>query len=309
MDLRIKRKKIVILGLDGSGKTSFLPIIQNGSFLKLEPETGKESAILKFQNKRIDLVALTGKKEFRNLWIKEALSSDLIVFLVDAYDQDRFTKAKEELDRLAVILRHTPFIVLANKFDQHPGEPIEIIEKELNLTEDYDFEIIPISIKNGFGLVDAISKIYLKLMCSVIFKNKLNPETLTIFNKGGIPLTTQHGFYCDEDVLKGGLLVSIISLIREFFHSDLKRIGTEDHNIFINRSEHFIASLSLKNGTEIDNSETESIMRFILEKLESINPDLLSKNFNSVKINLELQKKLPLTLLNIKEAIKQKEIE
>ncbi len=308
MGLKIK-KKIVILGLDGAGKTSFLPIIQNGSFLKLDPDTGKESAVLKFQDKRIELVALTGQKKFRNLWIKEALSSDLIVFMIDACDRDRFGEAREELDRLSVILRNTPLIVLANKFDQHPGEPIEIIEKELNLTEDYDFEIIGISCKNGFGLVDAISKIYLKLMCSVIFKNKLNPETLTIFNRGGIPLTTQHGFFCDEDVLKGGLLISIISLIKEFFHSDLKRIGTEDHNIFITRSEHFIASLTLKNGTEIEFSETESIINFILEKLESINPDLLSKNFNSVKIKLDLQNKLPLTLLNIKEAIKQKESE
>jgi len=62
---------------------------------------------------------LGGHRSARRLWSDYLAGVDAIVYMIDAYDRERFPEAKQELDGLlsGELLANAPFLILGNKID------------------------------------------------------------------------------------------------------------------------------------------------------------------------------------------------
>ncbi|KAG2597419.1 hypothetical protein PVAP13_5KG255300 [Panicum virgatum] len=94
-----KEAKILFLGLDNAGKTTLLHMLKDERLVQHQPTQHPTSEELSI-----------GKIKFK---------VDAVVYLVDAYDKERFAESKKELDALLSddSLANVPFLILGNKID------------------------------------------------------------------------------------------------------------------------------------------------------------------------------------------------
>jgi small GTP-binding protein len=274
-----KEKKIVILGLDSSGKTTLVSFLQNGTFIEHTPTMGKELSTVDVSGVRINLMDMGGQKDFRDLWLGEVAHAECVIFMIDANARERFNEARDELWKLAPVLKRTPLIVLANKYDLQPvAQPSEIIAA-LNLTKLPSFEILPISCKTGYGIVKAFMKIYYKLTGKPLAK-RISPKAITIFDQGGIPLTSSS----NQDILQGGLFAAINSFVKESFNSELNQLKMSGNVIILKRSKHLMGSIVISDQDNIDPKEAEEGLNELLCHLENMCPELGRDQLDTGKI-------------------------
>jgi len=274
-----KEKKIVITGLDSAGKTTMISFLQNGTFMEHTPTMGKELSQIEVQGIRINVMDMGGQKDFRNLWIGEASTAECVIFMIDAYARERFTEARDELWKLSSIFKKKPLIILANKYDLQPVASIPEIIEALNLKDLPSFEVIPISCKTGYGIVKAFMKIYYKLTGKQLTQ-KTNLRAITVFDQGGIPLTSSS----NEDILQGGLFTAIHNFVKESFNSELDQLKMGGHLILFKRSKHLMGSIVVNESDNIDIPEVESGLNDLLLHLEHMCPELAKDQLDSSKI-------------------------
>ncbi|MFX0175149.1 MAG: ADP-ribosylation factor-like protein [Candidatus Hodarchaeota archaeon] len=275
-----KDKKVVICGLDSAGKTTMVSFLQNGTFIEHTPTMGKEMTTMEVQGVRMDLMDLGGQKDFRDLWLGEASQAECVIFMIDAYARERFNEAKDELWKLSDIFKKKPLIVLANKYDLQPVAQISEIIDALDLRNLPSFEIIPISCKTGYGIVKAFMKIYYKLTGKQLTK-KLSTKAVTVFNQGGVPLTSSS----NEDILQGGLFAAINSFVKESFKSDLDQLKIGDNLIIFKRSKNLLGSIVINSGDSVNVKDAEDGLYELLCHLEHMCPELEIEQLDSEKID------------------------
>ncbi|KAK1287338.1 GTP-binding protein SAR1A [Acorus calamus] len=137
-----KEAKILFLGLDNAGKTTLLHMLKDETLVQHQPTqypTSEELSIGKIKFKAFDLAVTgspvaSGRITMRSQpiitqarrrwdpgssWVISAEQVDAVVYLVDAYDKERFTESKNELDALLSDDSFTkvPFLILGNKID------------------------------------------------------------------------------------------------------------------------------------------------------------------------------------------------
>ncbi len=274
-----KEKKIVITGLDSAGKTTMVSFLQNGTFMEHAPTMGKELSQIEVQGIRINVMDMGGQKDFRDLWVGETSTAECVIFMVDAYARERFNEAKDELWKLSSIFKKKPLIILANKYDLQPVASISEIIEALNLKDLPSFEVIPISCKTGYGIVKAFMKMYYKLTGKQLTQ-KTNLRAITVFDQGGIPLTSSS----NEDILQGGLFTAIHSFVKESFNKELDQLKMGGHLILFKRSKHLMGSIIVHDNDNIDVKEAESGLNDLLTHLEHMCPELEKEQLDSDKI-------------------------
>lgn len=275
-----KEKKVVLCGLDSAGKTTMVTFLQSGTFIEHTPTMGKEFNTMDVQGIRINLMDMGGQSDFRDLWIGEASDAECVIFMIDASDNERFAEAREELWKLSDVFKKKPLIVLANKYDLQPVASLGEIIDVLGLKDLRSFEILPISSKTGFGIVAAFMKIYYKLTGKQL-KKRISPKAFTIFDQGGIPLTSTS----NEDILQWGLFAAINSFIKESFNSELNQLKLGGHIIIFKRSKNLMGSIVLKNSDHLNVNEAEEGLGELLNHLEHMCPEIDTQNYDTEKIS------------------------
>ncbi|KIJ94717.1 hypothetical protein K443DRAFT_683557 [Laccaria amethystina LaAM-08-1] len=130
--------KIVVLGLDNSGKSTLLFMLKNNRLAPLQPSLFPCTSEFTFSNIKYYSYDISGLLQPRRLWrdYYEA-ARDGVIFLVDSSDTDRFAEAREELHVLlsAEALSNVPFLVLGTKTDAPGAVSEDELRQQLRLVE------------------------------------------------------------------------------------------------------------------------------------------------------------------------------
>ncbi|XP_003403201.1 E3 ubiquitin-protein ligase TRIM23 [Bombus terrestris] len=112
--------RVVILGLDGAGKTSILSAIRGITLSGPPiPTIGFNVESLEYKNLVFTLWDVGGQQKFRPLWKHYYHNTQAVIFVVDASDRSRFEEAQNELSKIVNEreLKDALFLIYANKQD------------------------------------------------------------------------------------------------------------------------------------------------------------------------------------------------
>ncbi|XP_076639003.1 E3 ubiquitin-protein ligase TRIM23 [Colletes latitarsis] len=112
--------RVVILGLDGAGKTSILSAMRGITLSGPPiPTIGFNVESLEYKNLAFTLWDVGGQQKFRPLWKHYYQNTQAVIFVVDASDRSRFEEAQNELSKIVNEreLKDALFLIYANKQD------------------------------------------------------------------------------------------------------------------------------------------------------------------------------------------------
>ncbi|XP_040904897.1 ADP-ribosylation factor-like protein 9 [Toxotes jaculatrix] len=128
--------QVLVLGLDGAGKTSLLHCLATGSLEQdMQPTQGFNAVSISREDLHIEFLEIGGKEELRPYWKKYTSKALLLVFVVDSSDPQLFPVAKKHLHELLASDPRLPLMVLANKQDLPGACSITDLHDSLSLSE------------------------------------------------------------------------------------------------------------------------------------------------------------------------------
>jgi len=157
-----KNNKILILGLDNSGKTTILLSLKEDtnllSYLSLKPTRGV--SIEKFEEKdfNINVWDFGGQKEYRSDYItnfnKYVKGVDEIIYVIDIQDYNRYDQALKFLEEVIKSIEQeelkVELSIFLHKYDPYLKNKVEFkdIDKKVNsLINNQIFDLIPTKFK------------------------------------------------------------------------------------------------------------------------------------------------------------------
>lgn len=127
--------RIVMLGLDGAGKTTILYKLKLGDVVCTIPTIGFNVETVEYKNICFTVWDIGGQKTIRNLWYHYFANTSAVIFVIDSSDVSRIETAKEELHEIMKHddLKNAVILVLANKQDMPNALSVGELAKQLEL--------------------------------------------------------------------------------------------------------------------------------------------------------------------------------
>ncbi|XP_039262834.1 ADP-ribosylation factor-like protein 1 [Styela clava] len=155
-----KERRILILGLDGAGKTTILYRLQVGEVVTTIPTIGFNVETVVYKNLKFQVWDLGGQTSIRPYWRCYYSNTDAIIYVVDSVDRERIGISKQELISMLEEeeLKKSLLLVFANKQDcEQAMSPAEIAQ-ELGLSKlrDRKWQIFKTSALKNIGLDTAM---------------------------------------------------------------------------------------------------------------------------------------------------------
>ena len=151
--------RILIVGLDGAGKTSILYRIKEGEKVQTIPTIGFNIETLNYQGLSLTVWDVGGQDKIRVLWKHYYQNLDGLIFVVDSNDPDRIEDAEEELKKMLAEeeLEKCPVLILANKQDIEGCLKPEIVEEKIGIKEykGKTYHVEGTSVVSGKGIKEA----------------------------------------------------------------------------------------------------------------------------------------------------------
>jgi len=155
--------RILMLGLDNSGKTTALKQLAGEDHTQITPTQGFNIKSIATDGFKLNVWDIGGQKHIRPYWKNYYENTDGIIYMVDSADKRRVDEAAEELtdligeDKLAGV----PVLVFANKQDLlNAMTAAEVMEAlELQQVKDRWIHIEACSAKTGASLEDGLKKL------------------------------------------------------------------------------------------------------------------------------------------------------
>ncbi|CAL6007911.1 ADP-ribosylation_factor 1 [Hexamita inflata] len=134
----LRNIRVLMLGLDGAGKSSLVYQWKLQKYLNTIPRMGLTVETIHCPQSDIHIYDVSGKPKMRALWRYYAQDSDIMVFVIDSTQRDfkMIYQTKEELSNLMNYrgLANVPFLVLFSKSDLPNSMTDEEIEEEYGVT-------------------------------------------------------------------------------------------------------------------------------------------------------------------------------
>uniref|UniRef100_A0A8C5NUH5 ADP-ribosylation factor-like protein 1 n=1 Tax=Jaculus jaculus TaxID=51337 RepID=A0A8C5NUH5_JACJA len=92
-----REMRILILGLDGAGKTTILYRLQVGEVVTTIPTIGFNVETVTYKNLKFQVWDLGGQTSIRPYWRCYYSNTDAVIYVVDSCDRDRIRISKSEL--------------------------------------------------------------------------------------------------------------------------------------------------------------------------------------------------------------------
>lgn len=161
---------ILILGLDNSGKTTFLEHARcnfNKNYKHIDlnriaSTVGLNVGKIDTNGVILNFWDLGGQKELQLLWDKYFLEAHAIIWVIDSSDRDRLNESIEAFNTIIKneLLDNLPLLFVINKQDiqtaMKPNEIISAFQESLDVMGDRRFLSIPISALKGYGINESI---------------------------------------------------------------------------------------------------------------------------------------------------------
>ncbi|XP_068234606.1 ADP-ribosylation factor-like protein 1 isoform X1 [Palaemon carinicauda] len=151
-----REMRILILGLDGAGKTTILYRLQVGEVVTTIPTIGFNVEQVTYKNLRFQVWDLGGQTSIRPYWRCYYSNTDAIIYVVDSADRDRIGISKQELVSMLEEeeLKSAILVVLANKQDMEGAMTVAEVHTALGLDalRTRTFQIFKTSAIKGEGL-------------------------------------------------------------------------------------------------------------------------------------------------------------
>lgn len=155
-----KERRILILGLDGAGKTTILYRLQVGEVVTTIPTIGFNVETVTFKNLKFQVWDLGGQTSIRPYWRCYYSNTDAIIYVVDSMDRDRIGISKQELISMLEEdeLKNAILVVLANKQDIEGAMSVSEVSQALGLTaiKNRKYQIFKTSAIKGEGLEESM---------------------------------------------------------------------------------------------------------------------------------------------------------
>ncbi|AFZ79108.1 ADP-ribosylation factor putative [Theileria equi strain WA] len=130
-----KDVRILMVGLDASGKTTILYKLKLGEVVTTIPTIGFNVETVEYKNISFTVWDVGGQDKIRPLWKHYYTNTQAVVFVVDSNDRSRIKDAREELNKMMNEdeLRDAILLIYANKQDLPNAIPATELSKELGL--------------------------------------------------------------------------------------------------------------------------------------------------------------------------------
>jgi len=111
--------RILMLGLDGAGKTTILFALKLGEKVETVPTVGFNIEEVTVAGMTLTIWDCGGQEKLRHAWRYYYQGTQAVIFVIDCSDRDRIPEAKKELQRLVAeeLLQDISLLILANKQD------------------------------------------------------------------------------------------------------------------------------------------------------------------------------------------------
>eukprot|EP01006_Ploeotia_vitrea_P048266 TRINITY_DN67212_c2_g1_i1.p1 TRINITY_DN67212_c2_g1~~TRINITY_DN67212_c2_g1_i1.p1 ORF type:complete len:187 (-),score=16.74 TRINITY_DN67212_c2_g1_i1:127-687(-) len=132
-----KRARILMLGLDASGKTTILYKLKLNENVVTIPTIGFNVEEVAHKNIKFQCWDVGGQDKLRPLWRHYFENTDGLIFVVDSNDRARLQQAKAELHKILEddSLCRASVVVFANKQDLPHALPVSDISNALSLSK------------------------------------------------------------------------------------------------------------------------------------------------------------------------------
>jgi ADP-ribosylation factor-like protein 1 len=155
-----KEVRILILGLDGAGKTTILYRLQIGEVVSTIPTIGFNVETVMYKNIKFQVWDLGGQTSIRPYWRCYYANTDAVIYVVDSVDRERIGTCKEELNLLLQEdeLKEAALLVFANKQDVPEAMSVSEISDALGLIKlkTRQWTIFKASAIKGEGLTEGL---------------------------------------------------------------------------------------------------------------------------------------------------------
>jgi len=134
-EMTAKEAKVLMIGLDASGKTTLLYKLKLGELVTTIPTIGfnVENVVCPVTQMSITVWDVGGQEKIRPLWRHYYENQNAVIYVVDSYDPDRLGEAKKELWNALGNVPGLPLLVLCNKQDLPNAMSLDQIKTGLDL--------------------------------------------------------------------------------------------------------------------------------------------------------------------------------
>lgn len=156
-----KEARLLMVGLDGAGKTTVLYKLKLGEMVTTIPTIGFNVESVQYKNVNFTCWDVGGQHKIRPLWRHYFAGVKGIIYVVDSNDDERMNEAREELFSML----HSPelpsdasVLILANKQDLPRALSVAQIADslKLNTIRDRKWFVQGACAKNGDGLYEGL---------------------------------------------------------------------------------------------------------------------------------------------------------